>query len=300
MKNGGETDVDCGGPCVPCLPSCSGGLDCGGVSCCLSIVVPGGTFPMGIPYDPGQSMDQQPEHPALVDTFSLDAFEVTVGRFRKFVNAFNGDPPSLDAGAHPLIAGSGWQTSWNSSLPSSQGALTSGLKSCQPANTWTDNPGMLENAPINCVSWFEAFAFCVWDGGRLPTEAEWEYAAAGGSDDRIYPWGSADPFVNPALANSAHSDNSPFVAVGSHPQGNGKWGHRDMAGSVGEWTLDLYDDLWYGNGPCNNCANVNQGSVRVWRGGAFSQIATFLTVARRSADAGFLWWGHGFRCARAP
>jgi formylglycine-generating enzyme required for sulfatase activity len=67
--------------------------------------------------------------------------------------------------------------------------------------------------PMNCVNWYEAFAFCIWDGGRLPTEAEWEYAAAGGDENRIYPWGN--DVAEPLPASYAATGNSPRIAVGS-------------------------------------------------------------------------------------
>ena len=67
------------------------------------------------------------------------------------------------------------------------------LASCSPYSTWTNTASTQENLPINCVNWWESYAFCIWDGGFLPSESEWEYAAAGGSQQREYPWGSAAP-----------------------------------------------------------------------------------------------------------
>jgi hypothetical protein len=103
-------------------PSCGTGLACaGGVDCCESPVVPGGTFPMGRSVGgsdacpPGLDIcggtNEQPEHPVTVSSFALDTFEVTVGRWRTFVNAYTGKPPAAGAGAHPLIGGSGWDPS---------------------------------------------------------------------------------------------------------------------------------------------------------------------------------------------
>src|ERR1700730_5736435 len=60
-------------------------------------------------------------------------------------------------------------------------------------DTWTASAGSHENLPINCVNWYEAYSFCIWDGGFLPSEAEWEYAAAGGARQRTYPWGPTAP-----------------------------------------------------------------------------------------------------------
>ena len=133
----------------------------------------------------------------------------------------------------------------------------------------------------------------------MPTEAEWEYAAAGGSENRLYPWGSADPMVDKTLANFASSDNSPFLAVGSHPSGNGRWGHRDLAGGVWEWNLDWV--AMYSTAPCNDCANVASGSNRVYRGGGWSDNANYLRAARRISNSpAYRNGGVGFRCARTP
>ena len=287
-------------------PSCTGGLTCAGVSCCQNTLVAGGTFPMGRSEsscdaaNAGMVSAEQPEHEVSVADFRLDTFEVTVGRFRRFVQQYDGTPPAEGAGAHPLLAGSGWQSAWNSSLLADQASLMNALK-CQETNqTWTDTEAGNESYAITCVSWYEAFAFCAWDGGRLPTEAEWEYAAAGGMENRLYPWGQQSP--TPARANWTGSDNTPLLAVGTHPSGAGRWGHQDLAGNLQEWTLDLWDNDWYATGGANcvNCANLGDGPDRVQRGGSWDQISPTLRSAFRNVSLYPLdrFASDGFRCAR--
>lgn len=175
-----ETCVD--GACAP-WPSCrnAAGAACGkaGTSCCETKAVPGGTF----------LRRNDDEYPATVSAFDLDVYEVTVARFRAFVDAGGGvqaQPPAVGAGAHPKIPDSGWNEGWNALLPPSSADLREFLA----GGTWTDTAGTNEKKPITNVSWFDAFAFCIWDGGRLPTYAEWNFAAAGGDEQRYYPWSS--------------------------------------------------------------------------------------------------------------
>lgn len=252
--------------------------------------------------------DEQPEHDATVSDFYLDEYEVTVGRFRQFVQQYDGTPPTEGAGAHPQITGSGWKSAWNSSLPSSQGTLITNLK-CSPSyQTWRDAVSTTEEHPINCVDWFQAFAFCAWDGGRLPTEAEWEYASAGGSENRLYPWGSAGP--NNTLASYGclyHGSSScsfdDIAKVGALPAGAGRWGHQDLGGNMWEWVLDWFSASWYG-GPgntCDNCANLDTGTSRVIRSSYFDSLEINLRNTKRSYDTPTAGYRNvGFRCARTP
>ena len=160
--------------------------DCGvqnDADCCGAATVPGGTY----------NRLNTAVAPATVSAFGLDTFEVTVGRFRAFVDAYPGLMPQPGDGANPHLPGSGWQAAWTAKLPPTQAALIAALQ-CPNASpsyvTWTNTPANNENTPVSCLTWYTAFAFCAWDAGRLPTLAEWDFAAVGGGEQRPYPWGS--------------------------------------------------------------------------------------------------------------
>ena len=284
--------------------SCQGmsGTECQGGDCCESPTVAGGYFALG-----GVSGATQ----ATVSAFALDKYEVTVGRFRNFVAAYQGYPAE-GAGAHPLIGGSGWQPQWNSYMAVDKASLAAAVQ-CDPTyHTW-DPSGARDTLPMNCVNWFEAFAFCAWDGGRLPTETEWEYAAAGGIEQRIYPWGNT-PVPDDTQDQTAAYANyyglgdgsaaavysfADILPVGSRPAGRGRYGQMDLAGSVWDWTLDWVAP--YPTPQCNNCANLKPAAARSLRGGAFYYDAANLLVTARSGNTPEVHYSPiGFRCARVP
>jgi formylglycine-generating enzyme len=276
------------------LPSTCGPSETDG--CCVSPIVLGGTY----------IRSNDASFPATVSDFRLDKFEVTVGRFRKFVETYSEIIPKLGAkdGAHPRIAGSGWDAAWIGSLPLDPEKLKEAVSCDWTHQTWTDTPGGNENLPINCISWYVAFAFCAWDGGRLPTEAEWNYAAAGGSEQREYPWGSTPPDESHAVFQPDPPAGVPPGVVGSKPAGNGKWLQADLAGNIQEWNLDWRWDP-YPMIPCNDCASVEPPPIptpsRVSRGGSWKYGKEDLLSSVRFSSAptdGFA--DFGARCARNP
>ena len=167
---------------------------------------------------------------------------------------------------------------------------------------WTDAPGSNEHRPINCVTWYEAFAFCAWDGGRLPTEAEWNYVAAGGEEQRLYPWGATIDLSRASY--DCRADGSAqgvcsladLLAVGALvPAGSGRWGHADLAGNVGEMVLDRFAD--YAD-PCTDCGILSGGDPVVRGGGFDASEQGVSTLVRGAAPATARAAHTGFRCAR--
>jgi formylglycine-generating enzyme required for sulfatase activity len=270
--------------------SCSNNLSCAGASCCESLPVVGGEkSSMG-----SGGNDEKPVHDNIVDSFYLDRFEVTVGRFRNFVAAYGAWPkPNANDGAHPKIPNSGWDPAFNAMLPATAAEWTTRLTTgCNGgAPTWRGSPGssVEEARPINCVTWYEAFAFCIWDRGRLPTESEWEYAAAGGAQNRQCPFdGNCDPFKLPNTSCTgafplSSCDYNDILTVGARSGDTARWGQQDMGGNIIEWTLDLYANPYTCTG-APNCANVGAG-------------LTDAGSAQRTARAGS--WRGGFSDTRS-
>lgn len=195
----------------------------------IYVWIPAGTFKMGCVPDDGQcEEDEKPQREVKIDKeFWMTRTEVTAGAYDKFVIAT----------AHR-----------------------------RPGRT-TTRVGHVTELPATNVSWEDADAYCKWAGDRLPSEAEWEYAARGGKPDLIYPWGNQ---IIPAMANYNKSERKkPFfetVPVGHIEPPNG-FGLRDMAGNVREWTADLY--------------NLAAGTARVVRGGSFNSSEKDLRVSAR-------------------
>lgn len=328
-------------------PSCRGlASSCGAKSlsassdCCDSPIVTGGTFLRS--YDRAPDGGKQDDsYPAKVSDFRLDRYEVTVERFRKFLEAY--DPTSFREGSgknpnNPTDAG--WSELWNNGIPGKstetppaapvagllpdRATLLADMKLCLenpvvdppitpgPQPTWTDTASANDSKPINCVTWFEAFAFCIWDGGRLPTEAEWNYAASGGAEHRVYPWPSSSlGTIDPDYAVYGSLTPTPLRVGSKSPAGDTKWGQADMAGNVYEWNVDTWNDH-YVSKSCSDCAHLTQDIGvfrRVLRGGAYYNqspmtssppiLESYLRSAvRASADPMSRNDGFGFRCAR--
>jgi eukaryotic-like serine/threonine-protein kinase len=228
--------------------------------------VPAGRFTMGC--TPGDDKcnpkDLPPREITLARGFWLGRTEVTVGAYKAFSKAAGTDLPEAPR--------------FN--------------------EAWTK-----DDHPVVSVSWDDARAYCAWAGGRLPSEAEWEYAARGGHPDRVHPWGNEPPSCTPGVPNGARFDDGSACRragterVGAYG-GNGL-GLHDLAGNAWEWCADAWnDDL--GKAPADGSAFDDQEATRrVLRGGSWINGAEYLRVSIRSR-----WYQRrgrdfiGFRCAR--
>jgi len=285
-------------------PSCEGlSRTCGALGnddCCTSVSLPGGTF----------DRLHDVKFPATVSAFAIDKYEVTVGRFQRFANLpHSAWVPKNGDGKNPNDPkDKGWETAWryNTILPDSPAAE---VTACwNDASVWIEKP-LTDNKALNCISWYLAFAFCVWDGGRLPTEAEWDYAARHGTGE-LYPWGNNPPENNWNLAvwncqgcNSSDPHQG-IQVVGSAPAGNAKWPTgeiADLAGNVGEWLRDTYVDSNNLPMPCTDCMNFvdNFADLDVpLRGGSYRENVSIDERNHLGATGPRGWIG--FRCVRTP
>jgi len=209
----------------PRAPSCDGragaGIDCQGESCCSRLALPAGSLDLG-------------DGAVAIDAFELDKYEATVGRFEAWLGAGR---PLPEHGAVLHHARGGHPVRWTTSLD----ALVQTRATLAGWSRYDTYRAEMVKAPKNNVTFYTALAFCAFDGGRLPTDEEWMYAAVGGDEGRRHPWGNATPSYAHAVYNCAGDgdpacDLSDFLPVGSKPKGAGRWGHMDLAGSVFEWT----------------------------------------------------------------
>ncbi len=164
------------------------------------------------------------------------------------------------------------------------------------AEAFDGGPGQKQDRPIVSVTHAEAAAYCAFAGGRLPTEAEWEYAARGGQADQRYPWGDELTHDHANYGNVAGRDQWRYTApVGSfEPNGYGLY---DMAGNVWEWCSDWVDGNYFLNTPPADPQGPEQGEAKVIRGGSWGFGPRYLRVsARAMADPSSRGDGVGFRC----
>lgn len=224
------------------------------------VLVPAGEFTMGS--DKGDE-DEFPVHRVQLDAFYIDKFEVTNGRFAKFVKTIQSEPP------------------W-------------GFED-------KDMPVTHANRPVRWVNWMDAMGYCLWAGKRLPTEAEWEKAARG-TDGRIYPWGNDPPTSVHAVYGLKEGGTETISVIGDRDKGQSPYGVHDLAGNLYEWVMDWYAEEYYTNfatGPAVNPRGPNEGTAKVQRGGSYINHPYRLRSSFRTKGDPAEQDPHvGFRCAQ--
>jgi sulfatase modifying factor 1 len=219
------------------------------------VLIPAGEFTMG--KNSSGTTDWQPEHKVSVDAFYMDKCEVTNKEYYEFC-AQTGNP-----------------------LPEFWGSLQFKCSLEYP------------DYPVVGVSFNDAIKYAQWAGKRLPTEAEWEYAARGGLPNSNYPWGNR---IDSTLVNYGKKYKT-TVEVGSFiPNGYGLF---DMGGNVWEWTMDNYEDNYYTNSPSQNPKGPISGRFKVIRGGSWHSGAMCIqTFYRNGLPASWVDFAVGFRCVK--
>ena len=244
------------------------------------VSIPAGEFEMGS-NDPEAQNNEQPVHTVSIDAFFMDEHEVTNLEYKKFV-----------------LANPRW----------GKDRIEKRFHDGPYLNHWNGNnyPSGKSNHPVTHVSWYAAMAYAGWAEKRLPTEAEWEYAARGGLAGKKYPNGDV---IDAGKANFDRNVGG-TTAVGGYPK-NG-YGLFDMAGNVWEWCLDAYNPNFYfgspGKNPISGANSISQvisnftnvKTTRVLRGGSWWS-PTDLRVAKRYGNLPTVTGAteYGFRCARA-
>ncbi len=243
------------------------------------IFVEGGTFQMGS--NDGDA-DEKPIHYVIVNDFYIGKYEVTVSEFKEFIDA---EDYKTDA------AKKGYSYVWDGGWAKKKGV------------TWKcDVEGSKRskreyNHPVIHVSWNDANAYCKWKGGRLPTEAEWEFAAKDGNKSEGYQYSGSNNIKSIGWCDENSGDKT--YSVGKK-QPN-KLGIYDMSGNVWEWCNDRYKSGYYKNSPKKNPQGPQSGSLFVLRGGSWHNDKYGCRVVNRgkgSRDNGLN--SSGFRFVRTP
>jgi formylglycine-generating enzyme len=256
--------------------------------------LPGGEFAMGTPEAAiDRLMDtygashrelfvaETPQHQVSLSPFWINRHLVTNAQFKAFIDA---QPQWAPDHIAPAFAGSSYLQHWSGNTP----------------------PPAQADHPVVFVSWYAAMAYARWAGKRLPTEAEWEYAARGGQVDVEFPWGSAP--ADPSRANYAASGIGATTPIGRYPPN--PYGIYDLAGNVWEFCLDAWREDFFPVSPAHDPiagdealdgdAYLTVTSRRVIRGGSWGGAPLNLRVSYRDNHPPTGTGSHvGFRCARS-
>jgi formylglycine-generating enzyme required for sulfatase activity/energy-coupling factor transporter ATP-binding protein EcfA2 len=256
--------------------------------------IPGGTFTMGTD---GEPVNANPAHLVTVDPFYLDETEVTVAQFAKFLTAIESDTCfSVECAKTARDTTFTHLLQTNISTQSRRFEAQVGF----------------EKYPVNWVSWFGASAYCQWVGARLPTEAEWEFAARSEANF-LYPWGDTIPnerfaiygLDSPSPGSNINNIIRQFSLVTAFPNGRSAFGNYGMSGNVMEWVQDWYTPDAYTTNPDGSVNNDASTGLKVLRGGSLTDsannirtyIRTGLSPEMTSSVGEFEYLDVGFRCA---
>ena len=260
-----------------------------------------GMFSMGAEGPECWSGDGEgPVHQVSLEDYFIDQTSVTNESFSTFVDA---------TGYQSEAERFGWSFVFHNQIPRAHfkrlsfdrafgvewWAKVEGASWKKPGGPGT-NIRKIMNHPVVHISWHDAEAFCHWAGKRLPTEAEWEYAARG-PIGRSYPWGETRP--NASLARFGGQERK-ALTIGSLPQGATPEGVHDLAGNVAEWVQDWWHPNYYAKSPSADPTGPTEGDYRVARGGSWNQPPDELRASARLYHNPEKGAGHiGFRCAKS-
>ncbi len=252
--------------------------------------------------DPGREVgddDERPAHRVRLSPFYIDATEVTNAEFARFVQA-TGYKTDAEKKGSSWVFKKG-QEDWDA-VDGADWRHRLG-----PDSTISDKM----NHPVVNVSWNDAAAYAKWAGKRLPTEAEWEYAARGGREGEIYPWGNQLKPDGKVIANfwqgtwpndNKLEDSYYYTAPVASFQRNG-FGLYDMIGNVWEWGMDWYADDYYEHSPAKDPRGPKAGEMRVVRGGSWfcseDYCGAYRVGFRGKSPEDSSFNNVGFRCAKA-
>ncbi|TYC15723.1 formylglycine-generating enzyme family protein [Micromonospora sp. MP36] len=275
-------------------------------------MIPGGSFEMGDAFDEGYPADGEGlVHTVTVSSFYLDVTAVTNAQFATFVKdtGYVTQAEQFDSSAVFHLAVEAQPSDILGRVPEAPWWLTVRGADWKHPQGPLSSIERIQNHPVVHVSWFDAQVYCDWAGKRLPTEAEWEYAARGGLRSRRYPWGDELTPRGRWMCNIWQGDfpsrntlDDGFLTTAPvksyRPNGYGLW---NMVGNVWEWCADWFSATYYQISAPVDPVGPPSGDARVMRGGSYLCHHSYCRryrVAARSGNTPESSSGNlGFRCA---
>ncbi|PQZ94708.1 sulfatase modifying factor 1 (C-alpha-formyglycine- generating enzyme 1) [Arthrobacter sp. MYb227] len=276
------------------------------------LLLPGGSFTMGDHFDEGYPADgETPVHPVELAPFHIDTTAVTNSEFAKFIKdtGYLTDSERYGSSAVFHLAVAARRADVLNQLHSTPWWLTIRGADWKHPEGPLSSIGDKPNHPVTHVSWADAQAYAAWAGKRLPTEAEWEFAARGGLSGARYAWGNeltprghwrCNIWQGQFPAQNTEADGYLTTAPVKSYRPNG-FGLYNTAGNVWEWCVDRFDPRYYQHSPVQNPQGPKEGESRVMRGGSFlchdSYCNRYRVAARSSNTPDSASANVGFRCA---